>query len=319
VIRRRNLIIVAALSGAGLIVATVVNLRRPALPPGLSSQPPARDALVPQSKPTYSKDKLRPQIAEAIGLSGVAPRSRRSDLVRTLRPETLNTDEVDALLYSMSQPCPVDVSPAVHSTYVHEIACVLEKRPDASSRLAKALAALARDTQRDDSLRDYAIQHLREVWRRAGDDLPLRVSIVSTFHEFSGLDPYIATPSILSLHLLGNEAGKSTAGAAQFHVPDAELAPFLDRIFTEKTTAQNAPSRLTAVRIVAERRLVSFRKPLLAILKDNNEQALVRMASANALGKIADPADIQILSSIKPADARVAAAINHILQHPVNH
>lgn len=309
---------VAALSGAGLIVATVVSLRRPALPPGLSSQPPARDALVPQSKPTYSKDKLRPQIAEAIGLSGVAPWSRRSDLVRALRPETLNSDEVDALLYSMIQPCPVDISPAVHSTYMHEIACILEKRPDASKRLAIALATLARDTQRDDSIRDYAIQHLREVWRRAGDDSTLRTSIVSTFHEFSALDPFIATPSLLSLHLLGSSAENSTADAAQFHVPDAELIPFLNRIFAEKTSAKNVPSRLTAVRIVAERRLVSFRQPLLAILQDNNEHAMMRMASVNALGKIADPADIQILSSIKPADARVAAALKRVLQHPVN-
>lgn len=317
-IRRRLLFVLLALGMGGVIVATLLVSRRPAPHSDAAPKVPALGEFSIPNSPAYSASHLRPEVTEAVDMSGASSWSRRTDLIRKLPFAKLNADEVEALLFAMVQRCPAGLSPGVHSTYMHEIACILEKREDASKRLAVALAALARDTQRDDSIRDYAIQHLREVWRRAVADSALRASIVSTFHEFAGLDPYIATPSLLSLHLLGNAAENSTADAAHFHFPDVELIPFLNRIFAEKTTAKNIPSRLTAVRIVAERRIAAFRESLFKILKDDNEMALVRMASANAIGRIANPEDIQILSSLKPADVRVASALNAVLLQTSN-
>lgn len=327
--RRRLLIVLATLSALGLAAAILVGVRRHAAP---RAPVTALGAFTVPPPPAEPGKQLRPELIEALGFGAASPWERRTDLIRAL-PADLTAMETDALLAALMEPCPPNVSRAVHATFIHEIARILQPRPDIRARFASALAALARDTGRDASTRDYAIQHLRQAWSRAADDPALRASITTTFRELTLLDPAIATSALLSLHLLGSAAEQGAAGsgrrvpgsvaatpapahdlARSFQLPDSDLAPLLEPIFAAKTSTQNMPARLTAVRIAGERRMTAFRQPLLTALSDRTEHTLVRMAAANALWKIGDPEDLETLASLDPGDARVTAAIRQALR-----
>jgi hypothetical protein len=332
---KRRLIIVltsiAVLGGATALFHFVATPRWPApvavparaVPLGGFSIPPL---------PQHARKQLRPEIREALGFGAAAPWGRRLDLVREL-PADLASSETDALLAALVAPCPPATSTAVHSTFVHEIACVLQRCREAHEPFARALAGLARDTGRDRVIRDYAVQHLRQLWDRAGYSVALRSAIVSALREFTTADPVVAAPALLSLHLLGSggvgdEAIGATRGPGQpdagpsglrgvlpsFHVPDSELVPLLDAIFAAKPSADNIPARLTAARIAGERRMNGLRPVLLTTLTNPAEHTLVRMAAVVALGNIADPADLETLASLDPDDPRIAAALSHVLR-----
>jgi len=326
--RRRLILALTAFAALGLAVVALMLSRHPAAPAVARAPESALGAFIVPAVPAGREKALRPEIIEALGLGAVSsPWNRRLDLIRKQSAD-LTAVEAEALLAALMEQCPPTVSAAIHSTYMHEIACILQLRGDIRERFARALATLARDPARDEATRDYAIQHLRQVWSRAAGDPALRSAIVATFREFTRLDPVLATPALLSLHLLGSPAGESStrsgpragaqSAATVFSLPDSDLAPLLQPIFAAKTSTQNMPARLTAMRIVGERRLTAFRQSLLTALRDRSEHALVRMAAANALGKIADPADLATLASLDPGDARVAAALRHALRPAAN-
>lgn len=332
---RRVFLALAALCTIGVVVQTIVVLRRSEPPANrsksISAAPPVT-RFVPPPPLTHPERQLRPALVEALGYSTGISWSQRIDHIRSL-PKELNNDEIDALLTAMIEKCPAKISPIIHATYMHEIACLLQRREDVRARFAQALASLAQDTQQDDTTRDYAVQHLRQVWSRASGDPALRGSIVSTFRDFTTLDPVLATSGILSLHLLGTDPMTYQDGVDQdsalspdsappatsdtgiaFAVPDADLIPFLESVFSSTTAKADVPARLTAVRIAGERRLTTFRKSLLEILKNPSEHTLVRMAAANAIGEIADPADLEGLASFDSKDPRVQAALLQALK-----
>jgi hypothetical protein len=334
---RRRLLAFAAMCALGLAALLVTLYQRSPVRPSTNSS--AGAAPVQSIKPftlphprANPELHLRPEVREALGIGVIPTWTRRLDLVRAL-PSDLTTIETDALLSAMMEQCPPSLYPAMHSTYIHEIACILQHRQEVRERFSQVLATLARDTRRDQSTRDYAIQHLRQVWTRASEDPALRTAIVATFREFTSLDPVVSTPALLSLHLLGSRSdnlaaigGESTVSEAVFNtqrsgdsrssigLPDSEIAPLLQPILAATTSVGNIPARLTALRIAGERRMSAFRNPLLAALKDPSEHTLIRMAAANALGKIADPADLQSLASYEPKDARVGTALRFALQ-----
>lgn len=336
--RHRLSIMLAALLLAGITALLFVNQPQtpesPATPSANSQGKPSPTTPlgtfhVPPL-PVQSELKLRPEVAEALGFGPVAPWTRRLDLIRNF-PHDLTPVEVNALLTSMVEVCPQDVSYSVHSSYMHELACFLQQRDEIRPLLAQGLATLAADVHRNTVTRDYAIQHLRQVWRRAGNDTTLRSALEETLRQFTSMDSVIATPSLLALHLLGTElsADPGNIGNADsrpllvaspdnaqssFYLPDSDLLTLIKPIFTTDVSTESMPSHLTALRIVADRRFSDFRDHLLATLKNPNEHALVRMAAANALGKIADPRDLASLASYAPGDTRVATALRHALK-----
>lgn len=326
--RRRLLqlafVVVAAI---GIAAVAFVMTRQPAPPAAARAEVPPLGPFTIPPPPAEPEKQLRAELFDALGFRPGLPWGRRLDLIRAL-PADLTAIETDALLASLMEQTPPKVSRAIHSTYMHEIARSLQPRQAIRERFACALASLARDTKRDEVTRDYAIQHLRQVWARADADAALRGAIASTFRQFTTLDPTLSTSAVLSLHLLGSDpvndsrtaarqiAPKSAAPPSRgdaagqsFALPDSDLIPFLEPIFATKTTKENMPARLTAVRIAGERRIPAFRQPLLAAVKDSAEHTLVRMAAAHALGQIANPADLQALASLDPGDARVKAAL----------
>jgi hypothetical protein len=282
---------------------------RPAVSPPPTAAAPALRSIAAPAKSSDPAAELRPAVADAVARIPAGGWRERLDRVRSL-PADLSAGEVDSLLAALMEARPAEVSAALHSSFVHEVACVLQRQPAVRQRFAEALATIARDPRRDGVTRDYAIQHLRQIWDRAGDAPALRESVVSTFREFAGLDPAVAASALLSLHLLGN--GLEGGGSA-LHLPDAEFPPLLAPILARGPAPANLPTRLTAARVVGERRLGELRQPLLAILTNPAEHAMLRMAAANALGKIADPADLAKLASYDPGDDRIATAIRHAL------
>ena len=331
--RRPILVSMAALAAVGLVAATfMLSRQHPATPAVTTAPVPAAPLGTFTAPPPSARawEGLRSTLIEALGLGVACQLNYRTRLIHEL-PNDLTAVETEALLTAMMERCPSAISPGTHSTYMHEIACKLQPYAAIRERFARALASLARDVQRDASTRDYAIQHLRLVCIHA--DPSLRASVVATFREFTSLDTSIAASSILSLHLLGsaaelradsdslgapNHAGIPVSSAAHSPaaspIPDSELAPLLAPIFATDNSRANLSARLTAMRIVGERRMRTFRQPLLKALTDRSEHALLRMAAAGALGNIGDPADLQALASIDPGDPRVAAALRHALR-----
>ena len=337
--RLHSLVAVTALVAIGVVVP--ITLYR-----SLAPDPSKSHAAVPSEhasaghsfpRPHSSAEQVRPELFEALESGVESPWQHRLDLIRSL-PSDLTAIEVNALLTAMMEPCPAAWSPAIHSTYLHEIACILQPRQDIRERFTNVLTTLARDSRRDQSTRDYAIQHLRQVWVHASDDPALRTAIVATFREFISLDPVVSTPALLSLHLLSLPSENGTVVSSQTapdqsastddrpanphfspQIPDSELITLLQQGFAAKTSISNMPTRLTAIRIAGERRMTAYRAQLLGVLKDPSEHALVRMAAANAIGTIAEPVDLELLSTFDPKDARVATALRHALQTRTEH
>ena len=290
-----------------------------------ATPPAAGPALAAFVTPPASRDPgagLRPALRDALGFQPDVSWDQRIQMIRHL-PTDLGEAETAALLAALMERCPPGVSTALHSSYFHEIASRLQDQPTVREPFARALATLVRDTRRDATTRDYAIQHLRQIWDHATDTPAIQTAIVTTFREFASLDPAVATSALLSLHLLGSTQLPAIAGApaapsappaSGFALPDADIAPILIPIFAQATAADNIPARLTANRIAGERRLVEFRQPLLAQLTNPAEHALVRMAAANALGRIANPDDLASLAAYAADDDRVATAVAHALR-----
>jgi hypothetical protein len=305
-VRRRQILLAlpaSVLLGAGVLCWHFIG-RYAAAPPPPAAAAPALRSIAPADKPADPAAELRPAVADAVARIPAGGWRERLDRVRAL-PADLSSGEVDSLLAALMEPRPAEVPIALHSSFVHEVACVLQCQQGVRQRFAEALATLARDARRDGVTRDYAIQHLRQVWDRAGGDPALRTAVFNTFREFAELDPAVSAPALLSLHLLGS----GPDGAGVFHLPDAEFPPLLAPILARGPAPANLPARLTAARVAGDRRLGELRGPLLAILTNPAEHAMLRMAAANALGKIADPADLARLASYDPGDDRVATAI----------
>jgi hypothetical protein len=312
---RRPLIfaIAALLAAAGFTLHLTLN--RPGSQSGAPAAPATRalPAFVPPSPSADAAGKIRSDIVAAVTPAPDTSWDQRLALVRGL-PADLGPDETSALLAALMEPRPAGVSAAIHSSYIHEIACRLQAQAEVRESFARALANLARDPASDPTTRDYAIQHLRQVWQRAGGEPALRDSVADTFRELCAADPAVSASALLSLHLLGTAPVSPTQAAASHHaVPDAELDPLLAPIFSQTTNAANLPARLTANRIAGERRLAGFRAQLMEQLKNPSEHAMVRMAAANALGRIADPDDLATLAAYTADDDRIATAIGHAL------
>ncbi len=318
---RRSLVILVAVTAIG---ATALMLSRKKETSPVASAPASPGGVLGSFEipppPKLTDPLIRPELKEALGT--VAPLSYRTDIIRALPVRSLRPVEIDAMLAAMVQ-LPTKEQTLLHSAFMHQIACVLHLYPDIRERFARALAALARDTQRDGNTRDYAIQHLRTIWADAARDSTLRASIVATFHEFAESNSMIAPSGLLSLHILRitpqsapNSPAKGAAKAASplyiapvYQIPDSYFLPILERTFAEKTSTSNLPTKMTALRIVNERGLKAFRQPLLTAMQDPGEHSMVRMAAAAALGKITDPADMPALAAMTPNDMRVAAAL----------
>jgi hypothetical protein len=301
------------------------------LRPGRHDDSAGSDVRTPQALPDLQlspmppgeRSLVRSELQEALNLGRALSTQQRLDLLGEIDDE-LGPADCKVLLAAILQPRPVGFPPGPHSELFHQTAGLLQRSDDARETFARALATVARDAGRDPVTRDYALQHLRQVWDRASGQL--RTDIETMFRDAAAADDAsISSAALLSLHFLGTPAGRDflrerTEGSAttepsSYRIPDVDLEPMVERLLSEEPSVDRVTPRLAALRIVGDRGMDRFRNDLRRIAADaSGEHAMVRMAAVSNIGRLGDSSDRAFLQSIdKSGDGRVANAVQRAL------
>lgn len=257
-------------------------------------------------------DPIRPEIRSV--LDPGTPPALRTELVESL-PLDLTEAEYRALLHEVLTPPAPGTPEAWHSSHIHEICNILQRIPASHDLLANALATVAANRAFTEVYRDYAFQHLRILWRRSLDPLapgvsqPRNLAIEHTFRTLLADRPETSAQAILGLHELRHD--DSTPA-----VPDREISQLVDQTLgsTDPAETSRIPARMTAIRIIAERKLPDSADTLKAIASSPEEHILVRTSAIGALGHLAEPADADFLLSLTPDNPLLAQALQHALK-----
>lgn len=305
-----------------LIAMTVAGLlwfyqsKKPA--PG-NAQTPAKAPVLdhayvipPSSAPTTEPAPIRADISAA--LDSATPAVRRMDLILAL-PSDLSEAEYKALLHEVITPPAPGTAEAWHSSYVHEICNLLQRIPACYDPFANTLATVAASRDFSEVYRDYAFQHLRILWQRSLDPQapgvaqPRNLAIEAAFRKLLTDSPETSAQAILGLHELRHDDATPA-------VSDEEI----NRLATDilAAPAQSAPAhlptRMTAIRIMAERKLPAAGETLRTIASSSQEHMLVRISAIGALGHTAAPADLDFLRTLSPDHPMIAEALQHALK-----
>jgi hypothetical protein len=263
---------------------------------------------------------MNPVILDALALGRQTTSNERLDLLHAIN-EKLTEDECLLLLHELRKRRAKSTPEGWYSEYMHEICCLLGRQDATKQEYAGILADIASDPQRDEVIRDYALQHLRLLWESA--DSHLRRKIVLSLEVLARDESPISASSMLSLHLLGspsNANAVSESGASQipkdsraFELPNERIEPLVSKVMACGPTNVSVVSRMTAVRIVRERGMRSCLPLLRKMASDSGaEHAVVRMAAISALGALGNSSDIAFLNTLDRRDARIDAVIRHI-------
>ncbi len=265
-------------------------------------------------------EEIRFDLREAFGHeAGVADR-RRLDNLKTLTGELGEIDK-KALIDELLRPMAPDEDIGWYAEYFHEICRILQGQEDMRERFARALATVVEDRSRDQTIRDYGLQHLRTIWASSPDDEDLRESVLATFRQVIQSDPGLAPSALLSLHLLGSDFSGASAdreNAGEYLLPDSELLPLVSGILENPSSMapRDAGARMAALRVVADRRMTGLLPLVRAIAEEKvSEHPVTRMAAISALGRLADPDDRVLLQSLDREDPRIAGAVDHALRN----
>lgn len=298
----------AALAAAGLLIWFVT--WRPTPPSPAGDNPQTLAPLLPGPPRDDPADGLRPELREILGfVPGIGP-DRRLELLRNCGAG-LSRPECEALLAALAQRREPATDAGWHAEYVHLISLVLQQHPKVADRFARVLAAVAADASRDEVARDYAMQHLRQVWDRADGKPELRDRIVATFRHSGVPDPVLGASAVLSLHLLGLENGKPA-------VSTGELEPLVGRALAAPAAPERLRLRMSCLRVAGERGMVAMLPAIRRIAADSSgEHALARMTAIAALGRLGGPADRALLQGLGTSrDPRIAGSVRHALATP---
>jgi hypothetical protein len=227
--------------------------------------------------------------------------------------DDLTSDESTALLTALLTAREPSAAQGSHSVWFHETALALHRQAAIREPFARTLATVARDTARDPVIRDYALQHLCQLWQNS--ERQLADSIQATLLEIADQSPAMAPSALLALHFLGTQSasGTSQQSSPSRAVPDDRIAPRV-RSLLATDAATSTAAQMTALRIVGERRLPGFHHELQRIAADPvSGHTLVRMAAVAAIASFADPRSLPLLRDLERSDPRVATAIDHAI------
>lgn len=255
---------------------------------------------------------IRPKIQSAINPK--TPPARRTELVQSL-PDDLTEAEWRVLIREVLTLPAADTPEAWHSSHVHEICKILQRIPASRDLFADALATVAASRDFTEVYRDYAFQHLRTLWRSSLDPLapgvaqPRNLAIEGTFRKLLADRPETSAQAILGLHELRHEDATPA-------VPDEEINRLVTEILTsaDHTAPAYLPTRMTAIRIIAERNLPHTGETLRTIASSPQEHMLVRISAIGALGHTAAPEDTDFLRTLSPDHPLIAEALQHALK-----
>lgn len=273
-----------------------------------AAEPMLDTAYRPTPRPTeeHPDENLRPDLIEL--LQAATPLARRIEILDGIKPD-LTEIEAMAILQELSAIPPREENSATHSTYIHKVCNLLQLAPAVRDDFANALATVAANRGLPIVYRDYAFQHLRILWRGSlaedstGGQARMR-AIENTFRGLLAQRPETAAQSLLGLHEIRQPSGAPV-------VADEEISRLATGILDVPPAADSIPARMTAVRILAERRISANSNQLRAIATSDVEHSLVRASAVAALGFIGDPADLEFLETLPTDDPLIAGALRH--------
>jgi hypothetical protein len=274
-----------------------------------SASPGLNTGFVPPPLPSNTQPggTIRPALVSMLDPS--TPIAKRIEILDEINPD-LSEAEVISLLHELNNiPTDERVS-AWHSTYIHNICNLLQRVDSYRDAFSHALAAVAANRDLPVVYRDYAFQHLRILWHRSRNDESSSVgqarasAIEDAFRNLLHQRPETAAQSLLGLHEIRHTSGGPV-------VADEEITRLVNGILSAPPAPDSVSARMTAVRILAERRIPGNSRMLRDIAMSEAEHSLVRASAVAALGFIADPADLEFLASLPSNDPVIAGALRH--------
>lgn len=210
-----------------------------------------------------------------------------------------------ALLRSLSEPKRPGLSDDDWFALANDIMQLLRNQQPAMPEITPALLGLWNDSQQDPTLRDYALQHLRE-WvsdhdvRSAHETNPTRIKeIQNTFlaaidSENASYDPQSTTlgTALLALHEW-HQKGHPHAMGGMSSMSDTPFEVRLLSILAEP--AVHRGTRATALQIAAQRKMTNALPVARQILNHAESDMILRLAAINFLGSNGSNADKEFL------------------------
>lgn len=219
----------------------------------------------------------------------------------------LNNDELMALLAEISTPPAAAVDAGWHSQYLHEICVQLHHHSSIRSKFARVLVGISADTSRSQVEREYAVQHLREVWHRAADDQSLRQALVASFKTLIEDHAEMAGPALLSLHFLGSDPDRGWNGSSAI-IGNDEIEPLVARLLKQSRDKRATGAVMAALRVVGDRALSGPQQSVRQVAADPAVTATVRMAAVSIIASSGSDS-AAFLQSIDPGNPLVDQAI----------
>jgi hypothetical protein len=302
--RTRKVVLATACMASTAVTWQLFRHRVSDAPQVASGPPPLESISIPRAD-WQSESNLRQEVKFLLDPS--TPGRQRIDLLRACGSD-LGDPDIDALLGEVSNPPDPLLDSDLQAEYFHEICHLLRRIPNAREKLARVLVGVASNPRRQLIARDYAIQHLRQLWVLAEDQAVIRDGIKKRFKELAHADAPVVAPALLSLHVLGGSA-KSKGG----EVSDAEIQPLLAEVLARKPDASGIAASMAALRIAGERKLDGLTPKIREIAADSSVHALVRMAAISVISN-AGSTPATFLESIDRSDPKVDGAVRIALQ-----
>jgi hypothetical protein len=230
------------------------------------------------------------------------PLNDRLDALRMAGYSLPQADRM-ALLHSLSEPKRPGLSDDDWFTLANDIMQLLRCQQPAMPEVTPALLGIWNDAQQDPTLRDYALQHLRE-WvsdhdiRSAHETNPTRTKeIQNTFlaaidSENPNYDPHSTTlgTALLALH--------------EWHQKGPPHAmsdtPFEERLLSSLADPKvHRGTRATALQIAAQRKMTNALPVARQILNQAESDMILRLAAINFLGSNGSNEDKEFLLSFQ--------------------
>jgi hypothetical protein len=206
---------------------------------------------------------------------------------------SLQCDEIN-ILYRFLRAHEAEENIAALHYFKNEVLNSLRNQETPPKNLTETMIAIYWDRQQDETMRDYAIQHLAAWYEDGAEDAPdakqkIREILVQVAEEKSVL----GATALLNLHQLSQNDSSSF---------DANV---IDKLALQMATVSDTPvpSRVTAFQVCAERR-ISAALPAIESALSDNRNAILRASAIAAIGELGRPPQIALLRSLqtqKPA------------------
>ena len=253
---------------------------------------------------------LTPRVREIVGLvpettKSFNPRQRQRN-VRRLATATLGETDVKAIQwFIMDNPEAPPEYRGYWSAVVNDMFTVLRAQTARRREIVGFLGKVSRFEKTDVEIRDYALQHLVDLYPSVRDD-KTKGEILDRLGGAAAGDESLASTALLGWHRL------MTGTAPEANVPDRARRMAAIRNQTLKTLAadgsrQTQATRATAIQVAVSLGLGEALPGIRRTAADPSAPVALRLASVNGIGRLQGEAGKPLL------DALAADTANHRL------